>query len=86
MIKSFIINKYISKEFTKMTINTILVFSFLAFIMNLYEEINFFKDIDVGIYIPVMLTGLVVPSLLYNMFPFIFLSFVFQCTTTLRLN
>ena len=41
--------------------------------MNLFEEINFFKDIDIGIYIPFLLTLLVAPSLLYNMFPFIIL-------------
>ena len=41
--------------------------------MNLFEEINFFKDIDTGIYIPIFLSILIVPSLLYNMFPFIIL-------------
>jgi lipopolysaccharide export system permease protein len=41
--------------------------------MNLFEEINFFKDIDVGIYLPILLSFLFVPSLLYNMFPFIIL-------------
>ena len=39
--------------------------------MNVFEEINFFKDIDVGLYIPIALSLLYVPSLLYNMFPFI---------------
>ena len=73
MIRSLIINKYLSKEFIKITINMILTFYCLGFIMNLFEEINFFKDIDVGIYIPAMLTVLFVPSLLYNMFPFIIL-------------
>jgi lipopolysaccharide export system permease protein len=41
--------------------------------MNLFEEINFFKDIDIGIYLPVLLTSLKVPSLLHNMLPFIVL-------------
>ena len=41
--------------------------------MNLFEEINFFKDLDVGIYLPIMMTTLFVPTLLYNMFPFIIL-------------
>ena len=39
--------------------------------MNIFEEINFFKDIDVGIHTPIGLSLLYVPSLLYNMFPFI---------------
>ena len=73
MIRSFVINKYLSKEFLKVTINTILVFFALGFIMNLFEEINFFKDIDVGIYIPILLSSIMVPSLLYNMLPFILL-------------
>ena len=41
--------------------------------MNLFEEINYFKDLDIGIYVPIMLSSLIVPSLLYNMFPFIIL-------------
>ena len=73
MLKSFIINKYLAKEFTKVVINMILFFFCLGFIMNLFEEINFFKDIDIGIYIPILLSSLIVPSLLYNMFPFIIL-------------
>ena len=73
MIRSSIINKYLSKEFTKATFVTILVFLCLGFIINLYEEINYFKDIDSRIYIPIMLTSLIVPSFLYNMLPFIIL-------------
>ena len=73
MIKSFVLNKYISKEFTKITFITIIIFFSLGFIMNLFEEINFFKDIDGKIYIPLLLSLLVVPSLLYNMMPFIVL-------------
>jgi len=73
MLKSFIINKYLAKEFTKIIINMIFIFFSLGFIMNLFEEINFFKDINVGFYIPILLSSLIVPSLLYNMFPFIIL-------------
>ena len=73
MIRSFIINKYIFKELLKVIINVGLVFFCLGVLMNIYEEINFFKDIDVGLYIPISLSLLYVPSLLYNMFPFIIL-------------
>ena len=73
MFKSFIINKYIAREFIKVILNTIFVFFCLGFIMNLFEEINYFKDLDIGIYVPIMLSSLIVPSLLYNMFPFIIL-------------
>ena len=73
MIKSLILKKYLSKEFTKIVINTILIFLCLGFVMNIFEEINFFKDIDIGIYIPLILTSLKVPALLHNMLPFIIL-------------
>ena len=73
MIRSFVINKYLSKEFIKIIINTILIFFCLGLVMNLFEEINFFKDIDIGIYIPLFLTSLKVPSLLHEMLPFIIL-------------
>ena len=73
MFKPFIINKYLAREFIKIILNTIFIFFCLGFIMNLFEEINYFKDLDIGIYVPIMLSSLIVPSLLYNMFPFIIL-------------
>jgi len=71
MHRFFVINKYLASEFFKVIINMILIFFALGFIMNLFEEINFFKYIDVGIYVPILMSVLIVPSLLYDMFPFI---------------
>jgi lipopolysaccharide export system permease protein len=73
MIKSYVLNKYLSKEFFKVVINMTFVFFCLGFILNLLEEINFFKDLDVGTYLPIMLSILFVPSMIHNMFPFIIL-------------
>ena len=73
MIKSFIINKYLAEEFFKVILNMTLAFFCLGFILNLFEEINFFKDLDVTAYTPIMLSLLFVPSMTYNMFPFIVL-------------
>ena len=73
MIKNFVINKYLAKEFFKIVINTSLTFFCLGFVLNLFEEINFFKDLEVGLNIPIILSFLFVPSLLYNMFPFVIL-------------
>ena len=73
MITSFVINHYLSKEFLKIVINISLGFFCLGFIITLFEEINFFKDYSVGIDVPLILTSLFVPSLLYNMFPFVIL-------------
>ena len=73
MIRNFVINKYLAKEFFKIVINTSLTFFCLGFVLNLFEEINFFKDLEVGLNIPIILSFLFVPSLLYNMFPFVIL-------------
>ena len=73
MVRTFILNKYLAKEFSKVVFNIFLIFFCLGFIMNLFEEINFFKDIDIGIYLPVLLSIIIIPSLLYNMLPFIIL-------------
>ena len=45
MIRSFLLDKYLGKEFIKIVINVSVVFFCLGFIMNMFEEINFFKDI-----------------------------------------
>ena len=73
MIKNFVLNKYLTKKFLKIVFNTTLIFFALGVVMNLFEEINFFKDIDVGFNLPLLLSLLFVPSLLYNMFPFVIL-------------
>ena len=64
MIKSYLINKYLGKEFFKIILNTTVIFFCLGFIMNLFEEINFFKDYDVTIIVPIKLTLLFVPNLI----------------------
>ena len=73
MIRSFVINFYLCKEFSKIVLTVSMVFFGLGLILNLFEEINFFKDYEVGLYLPILLSFLYVPSLFYNMFPFIIL-------------
>ena len=73
MIRSFLINKYLAKEFIKIVINTSIIFFCLGFIMNIFEEINFFKDFNVAIITPIILSLLFVPSLLNYFFPFVIL-------------
>ena len=73
MIRSFLINKYLAKEFIKIVINTSIIFFCLGFIMNIFEEINFFKDFNVAIATPIILSLLFVPSLLNYFFPFVIL-------------
>ena len=64
---------YLSKIFTNTLIKTFLVFLSLAFILNVFEEINFFKDLDVSITLPIFLTFLNLPSIIFDIFQFIFL-------------
>ena len=64
---------YISKQFLLTFVKTVSVFVTLAFILNIFEEINFFKDLDVSIGLPIFLTFLNIPSILFEIFPFIFL-------------
>tara|TARA_Y100000591_G_C21824737_1_gene695934 strand:+ start:832 stop:1914 length:1083 start_codon:yes stop_codon:yes gene_type:complete len=64
---------YISKQFFATFIKTIFVFLTLAFILNIFEEINFFKDLNVSVSIPIFLTFLNIPSIIFEIFPFIFL-------------
>jgi len=73
MIRSITLNYYFAKEFLRTTLNISAVFFCFGLIINLFEEINFFKDYDVGIYLPLILSFLYVPSLFYNMFPFVIL-------------
>jgi len=73
MIRSFIINKYLAKEFLKIVTNASLILLCVGFVLSLFEEINFFKDYGIGIKIPLLLSSLFVPSLFTEMFPFVIL-------------
>ena len=58
-------------EFLKSFINVVLVFVALGLIMNIFEEINFFRRFDVKIITPIGLSFMVIPSMLVNVLPFI---------------
>ena len=45
----------------------------LIFILNLLTEFEFFREINVKYYFPIYLSLLNSPSLMFEMFPFIFL-------------
>ena len=74
---NFVLNKYLVSEFFKSFFNVILIFCCLGLILNLFEEINYFKNYDVGIGLPIVLSLMIIPSIVINMLPFIlFLSSV----------
>ena len=51
--------KYILNLFSKTLLEVVLIFFSLIIIINLFEEMNFLKDHDVGGYYPVFLSLLV---------------------------
>ena len=71
MLKKYQI--YIASIFLKNLIYISLIFLGLTFILNFFEELKFFESYDVGIRYPILLTFLNSPSILFELFPFIFL-------------
>lgn len=65
--------KYLIKEFIVISSKITFIFFVLGLIMGLLEELNFFSDFDVEYFYPIYLVLLNVPSLIYEIFPFIFL-------------
>ena len=63
----------VKKIFLLTLFKTFLVFMSLAFVLNIFEEVNFFKDYNVSITLPIFLTLLNIPSVIFDIFPFIFL-------------
>ena len=65
--------KYLLIKFSKKIFSVTGVFFILVLILNLLEEINFLKNSETSFITPLLLTFLNAPSLLVEMFPFIFL-------------
>ena len=70
-MKNFIINKYLTREFLKSFLNVLLIFCCVGLIMNLFEEINYFRKYDLGMGLPIRLSFMIIPSIIINMLPFI---------------
>ena len=68
-----IYQKYIIKLFLLTVLKTSLIFLSLIFIMAIFEELSFFSKLNVNFYFPIILVFLNSFSLLYEIFPFIFL-------------
>ena len=61
------------KKFLKKIMIISLIFFSLIIILNIFEEISYFKDIEISFYFPLFLTFINSPSVLFQIFPFIFL-------------
>ena len=62
---------YLLVNFLKTFLIFVLVFYCFGMILNLFEEIEFFKNIDVSILVPLMLTSIFIPSMIIKILPFI---------------
>jgi len=70
-MKNFVINKYLTGEFLKSFFNILLIFCCAGLIMNLFEEINYFRKYDLGMGLPIQLSFMIIPSIVISMLPFI---------------
>ena len=66
-----ILYNYLFFNFIKTFFILIGIFYGFGIILNLFEEIEFFKNLDVSILKPIVLTGIIVPSILLKLLPFI---------------
>lgn len=64
----FLLNSYLKSFFY-----VLIIISSLVLIINLLTEIEFFKDLNVGIFFTVYLSLLNSPSMVFEIFPFVFL-------------
>ena len=64
---------YLTKLFFKNIAIILTVFIFLSFFLNIFEEIKYFENKENEIYYPIFLTILNIPSIVFEILPFIFL-------------
>ncbi len=66
-----ILFKYLLSGFFKTIFKVVLIAYCFGLILNLFEEIEFFKNLNVSVLLPITLTALFIPSLIIKMLPFI---------------
>ncbi len=65
--------KFLIKTYFTSLLNVSLIMLCLVFILNLLSELDFFRNLNVSSYFPLFLSIINSPSLIFEMFPFIFL-------------
>ena len=65
--------KFLINGFIRSFLNVFLVMTSLVFILNILKEIEFFSNKDVNSFYPIYLSIMSSPSIIFEMFPFIFL-------------
>ena len=66
-----ILFKYLLSGYCKTILKVILIFYCFGIILNLFEEIEFFKNLNTSIVIPITLTAFYIPSMMIKLLPFI---------------
>jgi lipopolysaccharide export system permease protein len=66
-----ILLNYLLKNFFKTFLNVILIIYSFGIMLNLFEEIEFFKNVNTSIMMPLILTILFVPSMIIKLLPFV---------------
>ena len=75
------INNYLIWGYSKNLLNGILIISCLGFILNLFEEIEFFKNINSSLFLPVLLTLSYIPN--FDFYKFNAFHNIFICNVVL---
>ena len=65
--------KFLIVKFLKKLINVSLIFFSLILILNIFDEISFFENLNTNFLLPFYLTFSSSPSILFEIFPFVFL-------------
>jgi lipopolysaccharide export system permease protein len=66
-----VILKYLLQNFLKSFFIFVAIFYCFGILLNLFEEVEFFKNIKTSIFTPLILTSLIIPSLIVKILPFI---------------
>ena len=66
-------HNYLTGLFLRNILIILTVFIFLSFFLNIFEEIKYFENKENNIYYPIILTILNIPSIVFEILPFIFL-------------
>ena len=64
---------YLMKLYFRYLLTISIIFVCLIFILNIIEEIKFFEDLNLNIFYPIIFTFLNLPTILFEISPFIFL-------------
>ena len=66
-----ILFKYLLFGYFKTIMKVILIFYCFGIVLNLFEEIEFFKNLGTSIIMPITLTALYIPNMMIKLLPFI---------------